>query len=821
MARGRLLAITGLLLHIPALGLGAIGLAVVRGGPIADAFARGASSLWLTYAAAGLALFVLLGLGLLLLRRPQRSRWPLILPVLLPPLAAAFGVRLILARVVETRDVAHAEAEARAFAASAGSALEVLAAGALVTALSFTASATLLSASSVARAQAVRAGSATRLTLGLLIVGTLMMVAITLRRVEALPVLLVATLVVFATSLAATALDGSFARAERAEPAATVDALLAVLMAWGAMALAALGVGAAAFARGLGSLETVAAGSHVYAAQRSWMTGLEALRGAAPCGLPLLAAAALVFWPRRVLVGAGVVRRLPDAAAVAIVVLASIALLRLELTRTARSLAGHWAPTSQEDLELGQVLAKNSQALRLGKLERPVFIGRKHVRQGERELGSVEQLASRAGCAALAAKVEAPASRMLLVAVDATTSFRKMSCFLRAVSARESAAGAEAGIEPCRVRWMATPRAATAVATEAPLDRSKPFPVEVATSLAGAGCNLPASGGARLHLSPSGWTAVRPDRPFPEQHAGAPSALDEWIRSSLAKQAVTLSVEPSVPAAAVLAAAAAIVDELGSVTLVVPGQAPVEARGGSAAAIPAIDPKPERSIEADPPTVKGNIDVDAAVNAVREHHGRIAECYEQGLSRDSTLAGRLVVRFSIQADGKVSTSSSGTPEFPDPVTANCIADVFRQITFPPPQGGGATIFYPLRLEPQRGAPPTSDPPSGDGNQFGVEFSPVKVSGMLAPDEVQRTLETLRQRFAACGPRAGDQPVDGRIRLEFLIDSDGSVSNVLPDPTTTLPEKVASCVFVTAYQTGYPTPTKGTVRVIAPIRITRR
>jgi len=93
--------------------------------------------------------------------------------------------------------------------------------------------------------------------------------------------------------------------------------------------------------------------------------------------------------------------------------------------------------------------------------------------------------------------------------------------------------------------------------------------------------------------------------------------------------------------------------------------------------------------------------------------------------------------------------------------------------------------------------------------------------MLAPDEVQRTLETLRNRFAACGTRAGDQPLDGRIRLEFLIDSDGSVSNVLPDPTTTLPDKVASCVFITAYQVGYPTPTEGTVRVIGGMRLARR
>ena len=833
LGRGKVLAVTGLSLHIPALVLGAVGLAVVRGGPIAESFARGASALWLTYAAAGFCLVVLLVAGLVLFARPQALRWPLMIPILIPVFAAAAGMRVALSRAAEAAAAgAHAERGARSFATHAGAAVEVLAAGALVTSLMFTAVATLLAASAVTRAQTVRAGSATRLTLGLVIVGLLALIAIGLRRVEALPVLLVATLVVFAISVAGTALDGRFQRGLHAQPGAVVDALLASLMALGALGLAALAVGCAAFARGLGNLESVAAGAHVFAAQKSWGEGLDALRGAAPCGLPLLVAATILFWQRRVPVGLGALRRMPDAVLAAFLVLSAVAILRHELTRSARLIAGRWAPGAHADVELSHVLAKHSQALRLGSVDRPLFIGRTRIRQGERDLGGVDQLATRAGCAALANKLEAPAKGSLLIAVDATTTYRKMTCLLRALMAQSSAEG-KAGLAPCLVRWMATPRAATVVSTEAPFDQVKPFPVEVPTTITGAGCEAKVTGGARLHLTLSGWTAVRPERPFPEQHAGAPSALDEWIRPALAKQPVIVSVEPSVPAAAVLAAAAAIVDELGSVTLVVPGQGISDARSRAAAPVPPIViEKPQRIIQTDPPTVKGNIDVEAALNAARSQHGKIAECYEQGLARDSGLAGRLVIRFTVQLDGRVSNAMSGTPEFADPITANCIADVFRQTTFPLPQGGGATFFYPIRLEPAVSAGAQADgdalpaaadggTPAGDDTDVAVEFSPVKVSGMLAPDEVQRTLETLRPRFAACGTRAGDQPLDGRIRLEFLIDSDGSVSNVLPDPTTTLPERVASCVFITAYQVGYPTPTSGTVRAIGQLRLARR
>jgi len=89
----------------------------------------------------------------------------------------------------------------------------------------------------------------------------------------------------------------------------------------------------------------------------------------------------------------------------AAIVLASVAVLRLELTRSARLIAARWAPATHEDLELSQVLAKHSQALRLGSIEQPLFIGRTRIRQGERDLGGTEQLYRNEPLATTAARI--------------------------------------------------------------------------------------------------------------------------------------------------------------------------------------------------------------------------------------------------------------------------------------------------------------------------------------------------------------------------------------------------------------------------------
>jgi outer membrane biosynthesis protein TonB len=87
---------------------------------------------------------------------------------------------------------------------------------------------------------------------------------------------------------------------------------------------------------------------------------------------------------------------------------------------------------------------------------------------------------------------------------------------------------------------------------------------------------------------------------------------------------------------------------------------------------------------------------------IRRNIDKIQLCYEQELPGDPKLAGKVTVRFTIGADGKViQASAAGMP----PVDA-CVAAVISTIEFPPPRGGGiVNVNYPFIFQQADPGPP--------------------------------------------------------------------------------------------------------------------
>jgi TonB family protein len=58
------------------------------------------------------------------------------------------------------------------------------------------------------------------------------------------------------------------------------------------------------------------------------------------------------------------------------------------------------------------------------------------------------------------------------------------------------------------------------------------------------------------------------------------------------------------------------------------------------------------------------------------------------------------VSFTIQPNGKVDSATIVESELGDPGTEACVANVFVQMRFPAPMGGGAVVVrYPLIFRP--------------------------------------------------------------------------------------------------------------------------
>lgn len=110
--------------------------------------------------------------------------------------------------------------------------------------------------------------------------------------------------------------------------------------------------------------------------------------------------------------------------------------------------------------------------------------------------------------------------------------------------------------------------------------------------------------------------------------------------------------------------------------------------------------------------VSGRLPTEVIQRIVRQNFGRFRLCYEEGLSRNPNLAGKVGVRFVVGRDGNVSNVSNGGSDLPDAAVTACVLSAFYGLTFPQPEGGIVTVVYPILLDPtdgSRGAPPAPSP----------------------------------------------------------------------------------------------------------------
>jgi hypothetical protein len=84
---------------------------------------------------------------------------------------------------------------------------------------------------------------------------------------------------------------------------------------------------------------------------------------------------------------------------------------------------------------------------------------------------------------------------------------------------------------------------------------------------------------------------------------------------------------------------------------------------------------------------------------VRQNFGRFRLCYEGGLRGNPGLSGRVTTKFVIGRDGQVMQSSDAGSDLPDQNVVACVVRSFNSLSFPVPDGGIATVTYPIVLTP--------------------------------------------------------------------------------------------------------------------------
>jgi hypothetical protein len=97
--------------------------------------------------------------------------------------------------------------------------------------------------------------------------------------------------------------------------------------------------------------------------------------------------------------------------------------------------------------------------------------------------------------------------------------------------------------------------------------------------------------------------------------------------------------------------------------------------------------------------VGGGLSRATVQGVVRQSFPQLRACYAAGLARDARLAGRVVVKLSIAADGGVANAQDGGSTLADEGVVSCVVRNFQLLTFPPPEGSSVSVVYPLVFAP--------------------------------------------------------------------------------------------------------------------------
>lgn len=96
----------------------------------------------------------------------------------------------------------------------------------------------------------------------------------------------------------------------------------------------------------------------------------------------------------------------------------------------------------------------------------------------------------------------------------------------------------------------------------------------------------------------------------------------------------------------------------------------------------------------------GGIRPDEVDRVVKRHLAQIRYCYQRELQKNPALAGKLSVKFTIAADGSVSSATASSSTLEAPAVEACVASRFLRMQFPSVRGGGvALVKYPFVFAP--------------------------------------------------------------------------------------------------------------------------
>lgn len=201
---------------------------------------------------------------------------------------------------------------------------------------------------------------------------------------------------------------------------------------------------------------------------------------------------------------------------------------------------------------------------------------------------------------------------------------------------------------------------------------------------------------------------------------------------------------------------------------------------------------------------------DAAVAATRgvvhERERELLACYDQELAEDREPTARVILSWTLRANGSISTPRA---EFPDARLDDagfaflaCLKERISGWTFRKPGAGSVPVEVGLAFAAPGGARLAPSTP---------------LVGSIGKDALRKVLDEHSAEITACYQRelAQDRSLEGKVKLKWTVQVDGTVTDVkVDDLGTTLPNRNAiQCMASRVGGWRFPPPKDGAIAVI--------
>ena len=109
--------------------------------------------------------------------------------------------------------------------------------------------------------------------------------------------------------------------------------------------------------------------------------------------------------------------------------------------------------------------------------------------------------------------------------------------------------------------------------------------------------------------------------------------------------------------------------------------------------------RPNGTVQVGAVQVNGGLPSEVVARVLRSQLARFRFCYESGLQRNPSLAGRVSVRFLVTQSGQVGSAVDAGSSVGDSSVVACVLAQLRAMTFPSPEGGFTAVMVPFTLRP--------------------------------------------------------------------------------------------------------------------------